>query len=520
MSFKANIPPTARDFYFSPVGRTVDSGLSTESPVSTPKEAVALINALVPPLSASNPASLTASVTGTYTEGIIVPRFTTCNSRFAAIVSIDPILVSLLGRHSAEWGALLSLSENATVVHISATQRVSIEVNALVTTGDNSVGIDVNGICDEIFIRVKLADLGGDGSVLVDHTASSATPIDYEFQGVRFMDENQTIIKYNDPIATTQTVFKIASGQAASVATSTVGSLFIDLIAGNIVVNAEVISAETVVRVGSGAILSLDCLALFGNTIILDGGIAIYKSIGVLFGDIEVQGSGTLQITATNVVGNIVTSGASSLSLKADQVVGDITIGAGTTAYFIIGELVGTLTNNGTINGIIGGVRYGNWRNRRQYETILSADSLVSQNPVSLDTPIQVSFGGAQVTGVVDIDAAGNVSVIESGQYEFSFTFQYGRAGSGGISWLFFRILKNGTQIGTSPFVKLENLNADFPAEFNNTLDLVNTDIITVELVRDSRGNNSGGLVTEDPILVDWNESPSASLVVKRSLLK
>jgi len=361
MGHKSNVPLTSRDFYFSPVGRSVDSGLSDENPVSTPTEAAALINALSPAPSGSNPASLTASVTGTYSNSVVVPQYATCNSRFASIVSIDPVLVDLLGRHSAEWGSLLSLSENATVVHISATQRVSIEVNALVTTGDNSVGIDVNGICDEIFIKVKLADLGGDGSVLVDHTASSATPIEYEFQGVRFMDENQTIIKYDDPVATTQTVFKIASGQAASAATSTTGALFIDLIAGNIVVRAEVISAETVARVASGGILSLDCIGLFGDTLILDGGIAIYKSIGVLFGDMEVQGSGTLQITATNVVGNVVTSGTSSLSLKADQVVGDITIGAGTTAYLIIGNLVGTLTNNGTINGIIDGVRYGNW---------------------------------------------------------------------------------------------------------------------------------------------------------------
>ena len=111
------------------------------------------------------------------------------------------------------------------------------------------------------------------------------------------------------------------------------------------------------------------------------------------------------------------------------------------------------------------------------------------------------------------------MTVLEDGQYEFQFTFQYGRAGSGGISWLFFRLLKNGGQIGTSPFTKLENLNADFPAEFNNTLDLLTNDVITVELLRDSRGNNSGGLLTETP-LAGWNPSPSAALAIKRSMLE
>jgi len=148
-------------------------------------------------------------------------------------------------------------------------------------------------------------------------------------------------------------------------------------------------------------------------------------------------------------------------------------------------------------------------------EVVLNADSFVNQNPSGTDNPMQVTYGAAQAPW---LDAAGAITIQDDGQYDFKFAFQYGRTGGGGVSWIYFRILKNGAQLGTSTLAKLDGSNDDIPAEFAATLDLLTSDVITVEIVRDSAGNNSGGLATSSPTLA-WTDAPSASITVKRSIM-
>jgi len=233
--------------------------------------------------------------------------------------------------------------------------------------------------------------------------------------------------------------------------------------------------------------------------------------MSLLNGDAEVQGTGSFQVDATNITGNLTNAG--SMTVNTPSLVGDIVNNG--IMEVNIGAHSGTVTNNGVINGVIGGRRYGNWRNVRTMGVLLSADSFVSQNPVGLNTPLQVTYGAAQPPL---LDAAGAFTTPEDGQYEFKFAFQYSRGGSGGVAWIYFRILKNGVQLGTSSLAKLDGVNDDFPAEFNNTLDLLVGDVITVEIVRDSSGTNAGGLATNTPSL-GWSASPSASLSVRRSVL-
>ena len=235
----------------------------------------------------------------------------------------------------------------------------------------------------------------------------------------------------------------------------------------------------------------------------------------LITGDMETQGTGSLQVDATNIVGNVTNAG--SMTIHATSLTGDIVNNG--VMIVDIGDHQGTITNNGIINGIINGVRYGNWRKRDELEELVTGDDFTDQLPVGLDTPLQISFGAAQSNSEIDLSAAGAITVLNDGQYEFSFTFQYGRTGAGGVSWLFFRLLKNGSQIGISPLAKLDNANADFPAEFNNTLNLLANDVITLEVIRDSRGNNSGGLLAETGP-AGWTDTPSASISVKRSKLQ
>lgn len=414
MGFKSSIPTTGRDFYFSPAGKSDNSGLSPEVPVKTPNEAIDLVNALSQPPSDSDAASIDAAITGTYSSSVVVPEFVTCNSRFASIITTDPITLTCEGRHTVTWGALLNLSAGGTVLKIDGDERIAVEVNALVTSGDNSIGIDITGSVDEIFIALRIADLGGDGSILIDHTADSATSVEYNIETIRFENINQTIINYNDTVGTTAAVFNISSVQSDPAAASITGSTVINAIAGTLVVDAEVLSGETIANVADGANLSLDALVVFGDTLVSDGGIAVYKSIGVITGSLDTTGSGTLQVTVTNLFGNVTTVGTGGVSVKCDQLIGDITIGSGTTAYMVIDSHTGTLTNNGTINGIVNGVLYGNWQQAVGYVFTSWGGNLqtTGRHPA-----INGQSNAAQITGLgidssAQIPADGTIDVL------------------------------------------------------------------------------------------------------------
>ena len=407
--------------------------------MATPAQAVALVNALSPPPSNVAPASIDAAVTGTYSSGIAVPAFTTCNARFASIVTTDATVLECGGNHTVTWGALVGLAASGTILKVDGVDRVAAEINALVTTADSSTGIELTGSVSEIFIQLRTATINGDGTILIDHTADSSTTVEYNIENMRFLDENETVVRYNDSVGTTATVFNISSVQSEPSASSTAGSKIFHIIDGDVAVTAGILSAETIAQVEDGATLSLDALVIFGDTLVSNGGIAVYESIGVITGDLDTTGSGALQVRATNVFGNVTTAGTGGVSVKCDQVIGDITIGSGTEAYLVIDNHVGTLTNNGTINGIVNGVYYGNWQkagyilatwganlqNTGRFPRINGTADALEVSGLGIDASAQVSAAGT-IDTVTYYNATGDTTtqfkIIVNGQVEYTFT--------------------------------------------------------------------------------------------------
>lgn len=156
-----------------------------------------------------------------------------------------------------------------------------------------------------------------------------------------------------------------------------------------------------------------------------------------------------------------------------------------------------------------------------QSEIIINGSSFSTQNPAGLDMPLQIEFGAA-VNGPTDpaqMDANGLVTINQTDEYDISFFFEYGRVGMGSVAWLFWRLKVNGTQSGNAVFAKLDGANDDIPVQFEISRSFNAGDIFTVELIRDSQGDNSGGLLSETPTPGDWNAAPSANLVVRRTVL-
>lgn len=367
MGFRSNQPTTGRDFYFSTSGNNLLIGTSDENPLADPVQAITNVNALIPVPGSSDPASINATVTGTYTVNLILPDSTSINCNFASLINFTPGVAMLTGgtQQESAWGALLNFGDAATTYKIDSKTRHTADINAMVVgsqipAANNSTGFEVTGVCDDVFVKWIEGELRGEDCVMINHTATSPTPIQYKNTVTEFFDINQTFMIYDPAAPTSQTLVCVGAVQMGEGATTT-GSKIFDVISGTLVVDAEVLDAEMVVQVASGAIATMDVQAIGGESL-ADGGIIVYPSTSIITGNLNTLNGGSIQASAKNIFGNATTAGTGGMALVGiSSFIGDITIGAGTTMFAIIDSHVGSLTVNGTLNGIINGVFYGNW---------------------------------------------------------------------------------------------------------------------------------------------------------------
>lgn len=150
---------------------------------------------------------------------------------------------------------------------------------------------------------------------------------------------------------------------------------------------------------------------------------------------------------------------------------------------------------------------------------ILTTASFTDQEPATTDTAVEVLFGTTslatpEIEYITNATTRAYFKAKKATNLDFRFIVQYGRTGAAGVSWLYARILLNGNQISTTVLGKLNGANDDFPGEFNFSLDLVVDDEVSIEIMRGSEGNDSGGLISVVPVEGTWNPVASATMVV------
>ena len=150
-------------------------------------------------------------------------------------------------------------------------------------------------------------------------------------------------------------------------------------------------------------------------------------------------------------------------------------------------------------------------------EEVLRAYSTAAiQQPSTTNTPIQVEFGAAQAGVMLSLSGLGTVTCNFSGTYAFRFKLQFGRSGASGVSYLMTRILKNGSQFGVTQSTRLSSSSSIIPTDSRVVMDLVAGDTVSMQFVRDSLGDNSGGLFQQTASTPGWGAAPSALIVASK----
>jgi hypothetical protein len=141
-----------------------------------------------------------------------------------------------------------------------------------------------------------------------------------------------------------------------------------------------------------------------------------------------------------------------------------------------------------------------------------------SQEPVGLDTALQIEFGAGETSVPVTLDATGKITINITGTYRVKLGFAVGRVGSAGVASLYVRSLINGVQAGQSVHWTISSAESYIPFTDEAWLTLAAGTEITYEIIKDSgnSGVDAGGLFQSNPVTAGWEDNPSASIRVER----
>lgn len=145
-------------------------------------------------------------------------------------------------------------------------------------------------------------------------------------------------------------------------------------------------------------------------------------------------------------------------------------------------------------------------------ELVLFSSSFSTQQPVAVDTPLQVNFGGAISAPEVDLAADGTMTFTADGVgfWLFVFFLNIKRAAGGTPAKTFLRNTINGIQGGAATNVDMgSNVNVSMPFNFTFAATVADGDIWRTEMYNE---------VSNDPSLHSdlstlWGNTASATLI-------
>jgi len=150
-----------------------------------------------------------------------------------------------------------------------------------------------------------------------------------------------------------------------------------------------------------------------------------------------------------------------------------------------------------------------------------------TQNPSALDTPLQVIFGATDafsasvnVLGAANATPAnrGKINFLGAGQFFIHMVLNFGRTGATDTSKVIILFKENGVAVASASVVLLADADSSVCYTSSVLADITGATTWTFEIIRDSSGDNSGGLVGFNPVLAGVPNVPSSRLAIWKLL--
>jgi hypothetical protein len=141
----------------------------------------------------------------------------------------------------------------------------------------------------------------------------------------------------------------------------------------------------------------------------------------------------------------------------------------------------------------------------------LAASSTTTQTPSATDTATQITFGAAQNTGADDvmIDAAGKITYNTTGVYFAATQFRVGRSTATATANLVIAYKVNGSWVESISGSIIDNADNTFTVSTSGYHNFTAGDYVEVFMIRDSSGQNDGGIYAFNPVLSGVPDVPS-----------
>lgn len=151
-----------------------------------------------------------------------------------------------------------------------------------------------------------------------------------------------------------------------------------------------------------------------------------------------------------------------------------------------------------------------------QFASTIVASRSANILPSALDTPLTAGFDANVSNSDISINTSGTITAVTAGLYACTFNMNFGRTTATGTAVLSARLLKNGVQLGFTQGATLaDNVNSR-PMQANLEIPLLATDVLQVQIMRDSSGANEGGLIAIPITPVSWGDIPSYWVRVRK----
>lgn len=369
MGTKLNIDKSSRTFYYDADAKRSDQdGRSLELPKKTMQAAIDAAAALSP--SPFNTARVKQGQGGALAEDIVLVDSVLFEGSQTAIIGAGgAVAVTAASNTALDIQAIVGTADGSVALLIDGKISFGAFLNALRQTGANSQIVKVTGSVDDIFVSAPQVLADADGICCFRVDATSPVPIDFNSDTVILKGDNCTFLEWNQPNA-----LDVGAVQVTTIAGLGAGSKAIHLLptnVGSVSCYGHIIQGEILCEGGG---LVLDALVVDGDLTVKNGVIANLKSIGVFQGNINVEVGGVLFIEVDN-------------------------------------HIVGTVTNNGTINGRIGDIHYGDVNVR--LPGLTSAGGLSIGHALTERLRMRYQTDGAPINNVdyaqIIVDAFGNL---------------------------------------------------------------------------------------------------------------